>query len=326
MSDASVAELRDGKLIEEEEVSVNERPWGIKPQDLVIYLMIAPAVILYVLFTYIPMPGIMIAFCDYTSTSGYSGWVGIANFAEVFSLPRFGLALRNNLVYAGLGYLINFPAPIVLALLFNELRLPRFKKGIQTVMTIPHFIVWVVVAGIFKILLDPSYGWINNVIKLLWGPGSEIYFLGDPKLFPFVYVVLSLWKGVGYGSILYLATMASIDHSLYEAAAIDGAGRWRQTWHVTLPAIKGIILLKLILSFGGILNLFDAMFILQNQGNKEVSLVLDTFVYETAFGTAEGKYGLSTAMGVFKTIIGVIITLITNETAKKLSDDGRGIF
>lgn len=306
----------------EEKEWIGPRPWGLSPQDLIIYLMIFPAVMLYIVFSYIPMPGMLVAFCDYTAAAGYRGWVGLANLKMIFSLPRFPLALRNNLIYAALGYLVNFPAPIILALLFNELRLERFKKGIQTVMTIPHFVNWVVIGGIFKILLDEDYGWVNSLIVTLGG--QAVGFLRDPNWFPFSYLALSIWKGVGYGCIIYLATMASIDHSLYEAAAIDGAGRWRQTWHVTLPALKGIILLKLMLSFGGILNLFDSMFILENKSNQSVSVVLDTLIYKT--GIREGNFATAQAMSFFKMLFGATVTIIVNEVAKRLSDDGRGIF
>lgn len=298
------------------------RPWGLSPQDLIVYLMILPAVVAYVLFTYIPMPGIVTAFCEYTAASGFKSWNGLENLFHLMRGKGFALGLRNNLMYAALGYVINFPAPIVLALLFNEMRAQYFKRAIQTVTTIPHFVNWVVVGGIFRILLDPDYGWINSLIVTLGG--KSIYFLGDKHWFPFMYVILALWKSVGWGTIMYLATMASIDHSLYEAASIDGAGRWRQTWHVTLPALKGIILLILILSFRGILDLFDAMFILKNKSNGEVSAVLDTMIYSTAFGA--GDFGLSSTIAIFKTAFGVVMTIIVNQTAKKLSDDGRGIF
>ncbi len=302
---------------------VEPRPWGLSPQDLIVYLMILPAILIYVVFTYIPMPGMVTAFCDYTSAAGFKAWSGLENLISLMRMSDFPLALRNNVLYAALGYLINFPAPIILALLFNEMRAQNYKKAIQTMTTIPHFINWVVIGGIFKILLDPDYGWINSfVVKL---GGTPVYFLGDPQWFPFMYILLSLWKGVGWGTILYLATMASIDHSLYEAAAIDGAGRWRQTWHVTLPALKGIILLQLIMSFRGLLDLFDSMFILANRSNRDVSLVLDTLVYYTAF-TGDGNFGLSSSMSLFKTAFGAVMTIIVNQTAKRLSDDGRGIF
>lgn len=300
------------------------RPWGLSPQDLIIYLMILPAVLVYVVFTYVPMPGMFTSFCEYTSAAGFKAWTGMENLVGLMRMSDFPRALRNNIMYAALGYVINFPAPIVLALMFNEMRAQGYKKAIQTVTTVPHFINWVVISGIFKILLDPEYGWVNSLVVKLGG--EPIYFLGDPKWFPFMYVVLSLWKEIGWGTILYLATMSSIDNSLYEAAAIDGAGRWRQTWHVTLPALKGIILLKLIMSFSGILNLFESMFILNNRSNYEVSIVLDTLVYFTAFGSGDGNFGLSSAMSLFKTAFGAIMTIIVNQTAKKLSDDGRGIF
>ncbi|HOP09973.1 MAG TPA: ABC transporter permease subunit [Oscillospiraceae bacterium] len=303
---------------------VEPRPWGLSPQDLIVYLMILPAILMYVIFTYVPMPGMITSFCEYTSAAGFKAWTGLENLVSLMRMSDFPLALRNNVMYAALGYVINFPAPIILALLFNEMRAQGYKKAVQTMTTIPHFINWIVISGIFKILLDPDYGWVNSLIKTLGG--TEIYFLGDPRWFPFMYVLLSLWKSVGWGTILYLATMASIDHTLYEAAAIDGAGRWRQTWHVTLPALKGIILLILIMSFKSILDLFDAMFILYNVSNREVSLVLDTLVYYTAFGSGGGNFGLSSAMSLFKTAFGAIMTIIVNETAKKLSDDGRGIF
>lgn len=304
------------------EQDASKRPWGLTPQNLILYLMIFPAVIAYLVFVYVPMPGMLVAFTDFKATTGYQSWVGLENIRFLFTFPRFGLAIRNNLLYAFLGYVFEFPAPIILALMFNELQVPALKKTIQTVMTIPHFVNWIVVAGVFKMLFDPEYGWVNSLIVSLGG--ESIYFLGDPKIFPFMYIVLALWKSIGWGSILYLATMASIDATLYEAASIDGAGRWRQTWHVTLPALKGIILLKLILSFGGILNLFDSMFILQNQQNKDVSVVLDTLTYDRAI--KQGFFSQGAALGVFKNIFGITMTIICNEVAKKLSDDGRGIF
>ena len=302
--------------------NVSKRAWGLTPQSLILYLMIFPAVFAYLIFTYVPMPGMLVAFTDFKASTGYKGWVGLENIKFLFTYPRFALALRNNLLYAFLGYVFEFPAPIILALLFNELQFPIFKKTVQTVMTIPHFITWVAVGGTFKMLLDPQYGWVNAVIKSLGG--EPIYFLGEPEIFPFMYIILALWKGIGWGSILYLATMASIDATLYEAAAIDGAGRWRQTWHVTLPALKGIILLKLILSFSGILNLFDSMFILSNNSNRDMSVVLDTLVYERSI--RQGHFASGSAMGVFKNLFGVTMTVMCNEIAKRLSDDGRGIF
>ena len=298
------------------------RPWGLSPTDFIVYLMIAPALMSYVVFTYIPVPGMLIAFTDY-SLAGYRGWIGFENFTYMFNLPFFWFALRNNFMYVGLGYVFNFPAPIILALMFNEMRMQKFKKVIQTLSTLPHFANWVVIIGIWKIILDPDWGWVNYLLQILFNM-KPIFFLGNKAVFPFVYVFLSLWKGIGYSTILYLASLASIDSTLYEAAAIDGAGRWKQTIHITLPGLKGIILLKLILSFQGLLNLFDAMFVLKNSQVQQVAEVIDTYIFSQSI--TDGRLSIGAAMGMFKSIFGFIMLMIVNNLAKLVSDDGRGVF
>ena len=298
------------------------RPWGLTPTDFIVYLMIAPCLLSYVVFVYIPVPGMIIAFTDYT-LAGYRGMVGFDNFTYMFGLPFFWYALRNNFMYVGLGYLFNFPAPIILAILFNELRIQKFKKTVQTISTLPHFANWVVIIGIWKIILDPDWGWVNYMLHIFFNM-EPVFFLGNKAIFPFVYVFLSMWKNVGYACILYLASLASIESSLYEAAAIDGAGRWKQTLYITLPGLKGIILLQLILSFQGILNLFDAMYVLKNPQIKSVAEVIDTYIFSQSI--TEGNFSIGAAAGMFKSAFGLIMLIIVNNLAKLVSDDGRGVF
>lgn len=289
-------------------------------KTIILYLMIAPAVILYTLFHYLPLPGIAIAFTKF-NISGFQSWVGFENFDFIFNLNNFWRAFVNNWKYVGLNYLFIFPASIILALLFNEIRIKMFKKGIQTISTIPHFISWAVIGGIWMLLLSPSSGYINNIIKALGF--DPIYFFGKADWFPLLYTFIAVWKGVGYGSIIYLAALAGINSELYEAAAIDGAGRWKQTIHITMPGLKPTILIMFVLSFASVLNLFEPIFVLSNPLVQESAMVLDTYIYDT--GILKGRYDIATAMGLFKSSISLVLVLASNFLSKKFTEDGSTI-
>jgi putative aldouronate transport system permease protein len=288
--------------------------------NIILYLMILPIVIYYVIFSYIPMAGVAIAFADFR-ISGFKAWVGFENFRKLFSLTFFWQSFWNTWIYVLFNYLLSFPAPIILALLLNEVRSNKFKKLIQTLSCLPNFVSWVVIAGIFISLLSPSTGYINTIIKAFGG--QPIYFLSKPEMFPMLLTIIRIWKGVGYSTIIYLAALAAIDEELYEAAVIDGANRWKQTLHITLPGIKTTILVVLVLSFSGVLNLFEPVYVFQNPMISSTAEVLDTYTYKT--GIVQGRYAMATAIGLFKSAIAFVLVIITNILSKKLTDDGKSI-
>lgn len=303
-----------------------EKTKAVKPKikftkrTFILFLMIAPAVILYTLFHYLPLPGIAISFAKY-NIGGFQEWVGFDNFKFIFSLKNFWRAFGNNWIYVALNYIFIFPASIILALLFNELRVKWFKKGIQTISTLPHFISWAVIGGVWMLLLSPSSGWVNNLITALGG--KPIYFFGKANWFPFLYTFIAVWKGVGYGSIIYLSALSGINTELYEAAAIDGAGRWKQTVYITMPCLKPTILIMFVLSFASVLNLFEPLYVLNNPLVQESAMVLDTYIFET--GILKGRYDIATAMGLFKSTISLVLVMLSNFLSTKMTEDGSSI-
>jgi len=257
------------------------------------------------------MYGIVLAFKDYRFRLGIlkSPWVGLENFYTMFRGIDFPKVFRNTVIISFYKLIAGFPAPIILALLLNEVRNKTYKKTIQTISYLPHFLSWVILAGVFIQLLSPSQGPVNYVIKLL---GFEpIYFLGDPKWFRFTLVVTSIWKGVGWGSIIYLASISSINPELYEAAYIDGANRFQQVLKITLPSLAPVITIMFILNTGSLINDdFDQIFNLYNVAVYDVADVISTYTYRV--GLVQMQYSFSTAVGLFKNIISFILILITN--------------
>lgn len=292
----------------------------LRKKHIYYFLMLAPAVILYGLFHYLPLPGVALAFSKF-NLGGFQKWVGFDNFKFIFNLNNFWRAFINNWKYVALNYIFIFPASIILALLFNELRVRWFKKTIQTISTLPHFISWAVIGGIWMLLLSPRNGYVNNIIRSFGG--EPIYFFGNASMFPFLYTFIAVWKGAGYGSIIYLAALAGINAELYEAAAIDGAGRWQQTLHITMPGLKPTILIMFVLSFASVLNLFEPIYVLSNSLVQESAMVLDTYIYDT--GILKGRYDIATAMGLFKSTISMVLVLLSNFLSKRLTEDGNSI-
>lgn len=292
------------------------------PTNIALYLMLLPIVVHYILFSYLPMAGIALAFADFR-VGGFRGWVGMQNFQYIFGLKFFWDSLKNTTVFIGLNYLVSFPAPILLALLLNEVRGKLFKKTVQTISVLPNFISWVVVSGMWMTLLSPTTGYINYVIKAFGG--DPIFFLSKPEMFPGLLTFIRMWKGVGYSTIIYLAALSSVDPELYEAAVIDGASRWKQTLHITFPAIKPVILVVFVLSFSGVLNLFEPVYVFTNSNTmiKSTGEVLDTYIYTV--GITNAKYSVAVAVGLFKSIIACILVLMTNYLSKWLSEDGKTV-
>ena len=286
-------------------------------------LMFLPVVIYFFIFKYIPMGGIVIAFKDFIVTKGIFGsdWVGLENFNKAFRLATFRRSIGNTLTISGLKLLFGFPAPIILALMLNEVTHLRFKKTVQTISYLPHFLSWVVLAGMFQQLLSPNNGPVNAVLRDVFGVKESIYFLGSNDYFRGTLVVTDLWKNVGWSSILYLATIAGIDPTLYEAATVDGATRWQCTRYITIPSLVSTIVIMLILSVGSIMDAgFDQVFNLYNSAVYKTGDIIDTYVYR--YGLGEMKYSFATAVGLFKNVIAFILVVGTNLITRRISGEG----
>jgi putative aldouronate transport system permease protein len=290
-------------------------------QHRALCLMALPGIAYFLIFKYAPMGGIVIAFQDYSPYRGIlaSPWVGFQHFVRLFTEDTFFMLLRNTLTLSLLLMVVSFPIPIILSLLLNELRGKIFKRSVQTVIYIPHFMSWVIVVSIFYVMLTTDGGAINNIITSLGG--KPIGFLTEPGWLRPMYIFQNLWHGAGWGTIVYLAALTAVDMSLYEAAEIDGANRWKQTWHITLPAIRSTIIVMLILNIGDFLELgFEHMFLLLNSMNREVGEIFDTFVFTV--GIQNGQLSFATAVGLFKGLVGLILVVFANSLAKKFGEEG----
>ena len=285
-----------------------------------LYILLIPGIFYFVLFDYVPMYGAIIAFKDFKPLDGILGsrWVGLQNFIDFFNHPSFSLVLSNTVIISFYKILFGFPAPIILALLLNEVKVSGFKRLVQTVTYLPHFLSWVVITGLVSSVLSPSTGIVNILLKSM--NIKPIYFMADPKYFRAVLVITDIWKEVGWGSIIYLAAISGINQELYEAAIIDGAGRWKRTVYITLPSISSTIIIMLILRVGSIMNAgFEQIFMMYNASVYDVSDVIDTFVYR--MGLERRRYSFATAVGLFKSIIGFTLIVITNKISKRIDED-----
>ncbi|PYI52855.1 ABC transporter permease [Paenibacillus flagellatus] len=285
-------------------------------QYRMMYALLLPGLVYFTLFKYVPMAGVVIAFKNYNLMQGIWGspWVGLDNFRLFFEGVYYKQILANTITISLYKLVFGFPAPIVLALLLNEVRLMWFKRVVQTVTYLPHFISWVIMYGLLTALLSPGSGLVNLVLMEL---GMDpVSFLTEPSWIRTILVSTDIWKDVGWGAILYLAALAGIDPSLYEAATVDGASKWRQLWHITLPGIRSVIILILILRLSHILDVgFDQVFMMANVFNQEKADIIDTWVYR--IGLQQMQFGLATAVGLQKSLIGLVLILAANRIAKK---------
>lgn len=283
-----------------------------------LYFLLLPVLAFYFIFHYVPMYGALMAFTEYTPTLGIFGsqWIGFRHFTDFFSSPSFGAVLGNTLRISLATLLFNFPAPIILALLLNELRSQKLSKTIQNAAYLPHFISLVVVCGLVKTFTKDS-GIITQLLSLFGMP--KVSLLNYPKYFTPVYVATTVWQETGWNSIIYLAALTGVDAALYEAAQIDGANRWKQTWNITLPSILPTIVTMLILNIGSILNVgYEKILLLYNDATLEVADVVSTFVYRK--GLLEQNWGYSAAVNIFNSVINLILLLGANTISKKLND------
>ncbi|MCM3784738.1 ABC transporter permease subunit [Neobacillus mesonae] len=290
-------------------------------RDRSLYLLALPGILFFLVFKYVPMWGIVISFQDYSPFLGImdSPWVGMKHFANFFASPDFMLMLRNTLAISLLNLLLYFPFPILIALLLNELRSAAYKRIVQTVIYMPHFLSWVIIAGLTFLLFAKGEGLINDVLEWLGRPRTDV--MTNPDAFWILVTLQSIWKEGGWGTIVFLAAIAGVSPQLYEAARMDGAGRFRQIWHITLPAIRPVIVVLLILRLGDIMDVgFEQIFLMYNGAVSEVAEVFDTYVYRT--GITQGKFSYSTAVGLFKSLVGLVLVVVTNRLAKRLGEEG----
>lgn len=282
-----------------------------------LYFLLIPGLVYLIIFKYIPIYGVTIAFKNFSFKKGIMGspWNNFEHFKTLFSSPKFWQILGNSLTLSLLKLCINFPIPILLALLLNECKGSAFKRTSQTLMYLPHFISWVVVAGIVKNFFSMDDGMVN---ELIFGvTNQKINFLGSNEWFRFIIIFTNVWKEAGWGTIIYLSALAAINPDYYEAAKVDGANRFRLLWHITLTGIRNTIVIMLILQIGNVMsNGFEQIYLFQNSLNVDVSEVFETYTYK--MGLLQGKFSFSTAVGLFQNVIGMILVIASNRIARAL--------
>ncbi|MDF9839428.1 MULTISPECIES: ABC transporter permease subunit [unclassified Paenibacillus] len=282
-------------------------------------LMVLPALFFILVFSYIPMYGVLMAFQDYNLFKGFTGspWVGLKHFEMFFAAPEFWTVMRNTIVISLLKLLVGFPAPILLALMLNEVRSRVFKRTVQTISYLPHFLSWVIVSGFVMSMLSTENGSVNMLLQQLNLIKDPVNFLSLPEYFWTILVTTGVWKEIGFSSIVYLAAIAGIDPHMHEAASIDGAGKLRQMFSITLPSILPVIIVFLILAIGNLLSagFEDILLLGANPVLRDVGDVLDTYVYR--IGIQNNRYSYATAAGLFKSLIGVFLLIGANYAARK---------
>ena len=290
-------------------------------RDWIFYTMLILPLAYYIVFKYAPMYGVTIAFKDYSLFKGVfaSPWVGLKYFRQIFKMAEFYRVLRNTLVLNVLDMAVNFPMPIILAIMLSEMKGVLFKRVSQTIVYLPYFISWAVIGGIVLQLFSPESGLINIVIRKLGG--QSVPFLTDPAHWIGTYCLVGVWQSAGWNSILYLAAIAGINKELYEAAIVDGAGRFQRIWHITLPGIRSTIVMLLILRMGSLISIgFERPYVIGNTMVREVSDVISTYVYRV--GLESSNFSLATAVGLFQSVVGMILLVLTNYIANKVGENG----
>lgn len=283
--------------------------------------MLAIPIIWYLVFCYKPMAGLIIAFQKYNIFKGIKGstFVGLENFKFVFGMRDFGIALRNTLWLNFLDLLFGFPVPIILAILLNEMRMLKFKKVSQTLLYLPHFLSWVIIGGMVLKIFAPTSGVINATLLKMGWIESNVPFLTNGGWWTFTYVLVGVWQGMGWGTILYLAAITGLDASLFEAAQIDGANKLQQIWHVTLPGIRSTIIVLLVMNIGRMMSIgFDRPFIIGNTLVKDTCDVISTFVYRA--GIQNNQFARATAIGLFQSVVGVILITVANAACRAFDE------
>ncbi|BFT69320.1 ABC transporter permease [Paenibacillus sp. P36] len=286
-----------------------------------LYAMLVPALIYYTVFHYVPMYGALIAFKQFSITKGIMGspWVGFQHFTYLFELEKFWQVFWNTIVISLYRLVFGFPLPLIVAILLNEARKIMFKRTIQTIIYLPHFISWVIMGGLLISLLSTDQGAVNNAVRSL--SGEPIGFLTDENIFRSTLVGSMIWKEFGWNTIIYMAALAGLNPQLYEAAVMDGANRWRRIWHITLPGIRSTIIILFILRIGSLMEAgFEQIFVLYHPGVYRVADIIDTYVYR--IGLTEGRYSLAAAVGLFKSAINFTLLIVANWLSRALGEQG----
>ncbi|MEZ0536470.1 ABC transporter permease [Caldicellulosiruptoraceae bacterium PP1] len=284
-----------------------------------LYLLIMPTFLYFIIFKYIPMYGVLMAFEDYVPSRGIIGspWVGLRHFVNFFNSFNFWDLIKNTVYLSVFQLIITFPFPIIIALMLNELTNEKIKKTIQTIIYAPYFISTVVLVGMMYVFLSPSSGIVNKIIEAI--SGNTIDFFSAPEWFRPLYIISSLWQGTGFGTVIYMAALASVDPQLHEAAIVDGASKLKRIFVIDLPAIMPVIIIQLILAVGNIMNVgFEKTFLMQTPLNLDVSEIIQTYVYKA--GLLQAQYSFSTAVGLFNAVINFILLITVNALVKKISE------
>lgn len=295
--------------------------WKDLKRDKLLYLLLILPITVYALFYYKPMFGLQIAFKNYNVFQGISEspWVGFEHFKTFFTSPFFGRTLKNTLMLSLYNMLFAFPAPIILALMFNEVQKIKFKKFVQTCTYIPHFISVVIVASLVTSFLSPSSGVINTIISAFGG--EKVYFLTKPEYFRTIYTIMGIWQSTGFNSIVYLSVITAIDTSLYEAAMIDGANKWKQITNVTIPSILPTIVMMFIMRLGNILNVgYESIILLYQPATYETADTIGTYIYRV--GLENSQYSLATAVGLVNGVVGLLLVILSNTISKRVTEYG----
>lgn len=298
----------------------SSRVAGEIKKSIPLYILMLPSIIIFLLFTYYPMYGVIIAFKDFTPAGGITGspWAGLKYFRQYFNSYQFGLTIKNTIVISIYTIAVTFPLPIILALMCNQMKSAKFKKFFQVSTYLPHFISTVVMCGMIILFLSPSVGIIANLLGIFGITLPNL--MGSPGAFPSIYVWSEAWQHVGWDSILYIATLSAVDPTLYEAATMDGAGKWHKMRHIDMPALIPTATIMLILRMGNVMSVgFEKVYLLQNSLNSSTSEIISTYVYK--MGLVSNQYSLSSAIGLFNNVINLVLLLAVNQISKKLSDN-----
>lgn len=315
-----MSEIKSSKITKR--IVDNNSGWAHLKKNYCLYVFLIPGLLLLLFFKYLPMGGLIIVFKNFSVIKGIAGspWVGFDNFKHLFSSISFLRVLKNSLFNSFLKLLWSFPVPIILAILLNEMQQKKYKRTLQTVLYLPHFISWVVVISIFNGILGTASGNLVNELIVRLG-GEKVAFLTDAKYYRSVMIITSIWKDCGWGTVVYLAALAGIDPALYESALIDGANRFQRIRYITFPCILSTVSVMLILRLGDLMhNSFEQTWLLQNDLNKSVAEVFETYSYQV--GLRESRYSYSAAIGMFQSVISCVLIFTSNFLSKKIGGDG----
>lgn len=312
MGKSAVAKVNNRKSVK----SALKRDWQL-------YLLLLVPLVLVFVFSYAAYPGLRMVFMDFKPVKGYarSEWVGLETFHKIFEDADFRRALLNSVVFNLMDFVVSFPVPIILALMLNELRFAKFKRISQTILYLPHFLSWVIIGSVAYTMFRPSSGLVNMVLQNFGLIQEGVPFLTEKWHWAVTYLLVGVWNGMGWGSIIYLAAISGVSSELYEASMIDGANRWKRIWHITLPGIRGTIVTLLIMNLGRIIGSnYERLEVFGNTKVRDFQYQLAIYIYEKGLGA--GKFSMSTAVGLFQSLVGLMLVLIADRVAKKLGEDG----